>query len=62
MKRLHINDMTLDNDLGIANYSNSIQKLLMVFRTSNPLLLVPKFTAYNNYNYNVIMCWLVNWK
>ena len=54
--------MTLDNYLGIANYSISIEKLLLVLRTSNPLLLVPEFMAYNNYNYNVIMCWLVNWK
>ena len=42
MKHLQINDMTLDNDLGIANYSISNGKLLLMFRTSNPLLLVPK--------------------
>ena len=35
--------MTLDNyNLGIANYSISNSKLLLMFRTSNPLLLVPK--------------------
>ena len=34
-KHLHINDMTLDNDLGIPNYSISSSKLLLMFRTSN---------------------------
>ena len=53
MKHLHLNDMTLDNDLGIANYSISNGKLLLIFRTLNPLLLVPKFTAYNS---NVLAC------
>ena len=42
MKHLYINDMTLNNDLGIANYFISYSKLLLMFRTSNPLLLVPK--------------------
>ena len=34
--------MTLNNDLGSANYSISNNKLVLMFRTSNPLLLVPK--------------------
>ena len=39
-----LNDMTLDNDLGIANYFISYSKLLLMFRTSNPLCWYQKFT------------------